>query len=222
MPNGKFEVSARNTALNVTERQIFDKVAVCVGHYAIPDMPTEKEYPGIDKVRKAKLIHSRDIKDCRNLKDRTICMLGAGFSAEDIGQMAAKFGAKHIHMCSRKPWFMHKGWPENVTFHTGLKEIVPVESDDGMSWGEEIHLTDGTIIRDVDDIIFATGFQCRFPFMHSDIAMNDMQRHLLNYQLYKTVLLPGNPNVAYIGMQKNIIFTMSDVQARMVAWHFTG
>ena len=46
---------------------------------------------------------------------------------------------------------MHKGWPENVTFHPCLKEIKHVESDDGMSFTEEIHLVDGTVIRDVDD-----------------------------------------------------------------------
>lgn len=222
LPSGKFEVNVRNTGLNCTERRIFDKVAVCTGHYSIPDMPTEKQYPGIDNVRKAKLIHSRDIKDCRNLKDRTVFMLGSGFSAEDIGQMAVKFGAKHVYMSSLDPWFMHKGWPENVTFHPCLREIKHVESDDGMSFTEEIHLVDGTVIRDVDDIIFSTGYQCRFPFMHGDIAMNDMQRHFLNYQLYKTVLMPGNPNLAYIGMQKNIIFNLPDVQARMVAQHFTG
>lgn len=169
LPDGKFEVTIRNLKDKTVERRVFDYVNVCVGHFTIPNMP---DYPGIDKVKKARVLHSRDIKDCRVLKDRTVFILGAGFSAEDIGQMAVKFGAKRIYFSSFDDPYISKGWPDYVTFHQCLKEIVSIHSNDPKEIGEEIHLVDGTIIRDVDDIVFATGFHGVFPFMHQDIALN--------------------------------------------------
>lgn len=83
LPDGKIEVHCRKLAEKCTSFiKVFDYLVVGNGHYTIPNMP---HYLGMEKVRRARLIHSRDIKDCRTVKDKSVFILGAGLSAEDIG-----------------------------------------------------------------------------------------------------------------------------------------
>lgn len=115
--------------------------------------------------------------------------------------MCVKFGAKRIYLSCRKPWFISKGWPKNVSFHACLKEIVPIESDDPLNFGERIHLVDGTVLKDIDLIIFATGYQTTFPFLEKSICPNPGCMFAAA-DLYKGIFLVGNPNIMFIGVQR--------------------
>ena len=92
-----------------------------------------------------------------------------------------------------------------------------------MVGGEELVLSDGSILRDVDDIIFCTGYQTTFPFLDASLQFNynseagnagDNRSGWVCKDLFKGVFLNSNPNVMYVGMQHQMItFPMSDVQA---------
>jgi trimethylamine monooxygenase len=88
---------------------------------------------------------------------------------------------------------------------------------------EELVLSDGSILRDVDDIIFCTGYQTTFPFLDASLQFNynseagnagDNRSGWVCKDLFKGVFLNSNPNVMFVGMQHQMItFPMSDVQA---------
>ena len=105
--------------------------------------------------------------------------------------MAIKFGAKRVYFSGIDDYYEFKGWPTNVSFHKCLKEFVPINADDPLNHGEELHLVDGTIIRDVDEIIFCTGYMGIYPFMHQDIHLDLTKRDQTNSDLFKGVLWPG-------------------------------
>ena len=137
--------------------------------------------------------------------------------------MAIKFGAKRLYFSSIDDFYVSKGWPDYVSFHKCLKEMVPINSGDPMNHGEELNLVDGTILLDVDEIVFCTGFLGIYPFMHQDINLKLTQRGQINTDLYKGVLWPGK-NLAYVGMHvgSGLLLLMEDLQTRLIRDHIVG
>ena len=67
--------------------------------------------------------------------------------------------------------------------------------------------------RDVDAIIFCTGYKHHFPFIASDLRLIT-KNVLYPPDLYKGVFFTGNPDLMYLGMQDQFYtFTMFDAEA---------
>lgn len=88
-------------------------------------MPNMPSFPGIGRLRHADVIHSHDFKKPQNYKDKTVLILGGSYSAEDIGSMVWKFGAKRVYISSLEDNLdkAYGGWPDCFSFHKALKEI---------------------------------------------------------------------------------------------------
>lgn len=93
----KYEVTTTDLPSAKNETKTFDFIIVCNGHYSTPNMPA---FPGIGRLRKAEVIHSHDFKKPQNYKGKNVLILGGSYSAEDIGSMVWKFGAKHVFISS--------------------------------------------------------------------------------------------------------------------------
>jgi len=73
----------------VLDGQEFDYVIVASGHYSVPNVPS---FPGIDKFP-GRVLHAHDFRDANEFAGKTLLLVGASYSAEDIALQCIKSGA---------------------------------------------------------------------------------------------------------------------------------
>ena len=198
LDGGGFEVTARNEETDSETRENFDHVVVATGHFSVPNVP---EYPGFETFN-GRILHAHDFRDAREFSGQDVLIVGASYSAEDIGSQCWKYGANSITQSSRSGATGY-AWPDNWT---ELAEAVDHVK------GKTVSFTDGTS-KDVDAIILCTGYKHHFPFLPDDLRLKTANR-LASADLYKGVVYNPNPEMFYLGMQDQwFTFNMFDAQA---------
>ena len=181
---GNFTITVHDHSKDSTYKEDFDHVICASGHFSTPNVPF---YPGFDTFN-GRVLHAHDFRDAREFAGKDILILGASYSAEDIGSQCWKYGAKSITTSYRSEPMGFK-WPENTaTFVDGTQ-------------------------KEVDAIILCTGYKHYFNFLPDDLRLKTANR-LATADLYKGVVYAHNPKMFYLGMQDQwFTFNMFDAQA---------
>ena len=195
--SGMFTVTVHDHAKDHVYSETFDHVIVASGHFSVPNVP---HYPGFESFN-GRLLHAHDFRDAREFSGKDILVMGASYSAEDIGSQCWKYGAKSITSCYRSaPMGFH--WPENWEEKPALERVE----------GNTAYFIDGTS-KHVDAIILCTGYKHFFNFLPDDLRLKTANR-LATADLYKGVVWVHNPKLFYLGMQDQwFTFNMFDAQA---------
>ena len=194
----QFEVTTRKEETDSESTEIFDHVVVASGHFSVPNVP---EYPGFDTFN-GRILHAHDFRDAREFAGQDILLIGASYSAEDIGSQCWKYGANSITQSSRSGATGYK-WPDNWTELAEAVEKVE---------GKTVTFTDGSS-KTVDAIILCTGYKHHFPFLPDALRLKTANV-LASDDLYKGVVWNHDPSLFYLGMQDQwYTFNMFDAQA---------
>ncbi|AMB58776.1 NAD(P)-binding domain-containing protein [Microterricola viridarii] len=192
-----FTVTVEDLVARTTESSEFDHVIVGSGHFSFPNVP---DFTGIETFP-GTLRHAHDFRGAESLADKDVLLIGASYSAEDIGIQAYKMGARSVTLSYRtKP--MGFDWPEDMT------EVPLIERFDG----SVAHFVDGTSKR-FDAVILCTGYLHHYPYLPSDLSL-DSPNNLYPDTLYRGVVSEANNKLFYLGAQDQwFTFNMFDAQA---------
>lgn len=192
-----FTVTAHDLVNDKAVVEVFDYVIVATGHFSTPNVP---HFDGIETFS-GRVLHAHDFREALEFKDKDVMIVGASYSAEDIGSQCWKYGAKSITACYRTaPMGFH--FPDNWETKPLLTKVE----------GKTCHFKDGTS-KDLDAIILCTGYLHHFPFMSDEIRLQATNR-MWTPDLYQAVAYEPNPKVMYLGMQDQFYtFNMFDAQA---------
>ena len=194
---GDFEITVHDMTEDRVYKERFDHVICASGHFSSPNVP---EYPGFDQFN-GRIVHAHDFRDAREFAGKDVLVVGASYSAEDIGSQCWKYGAKSVTSCYRSAP-MGFNWPENWEEKPAMERVE----------GKTVHFSDGSS-KDVDAIILCTGYKHYFPFLPDDLRLKTANR-LATADLYKGVVYVHNPKMFYLGMQDQwFTFNMFDAQA---------
>jgi trimethylamine monooxygenase len=194
---GNFTVTVHDQIKDSTYKEDFDHVICASGHFSTPNVPFYKGFETFN----GRVLHAHDFRDAREFAGKDILILGASYSAEDIGSQCWKYGAKSITTCYRSAP-MGFDWPEN------WQEVPALEYVDGNT----AMFRDGSQ-KQVDAIILCTGYKHFFNFLPDDLRLKTSNR-LAAADLYKGVVYAHNPKMFYLGMQDQwFTFNMFDAQA---------
>lgn len=202
----KFEITYEELKDRVTKSENFDFVVVATGHFSVPNVP---KFEGIEKFP-GRVLHGHDFRDAQEFAGKNILIVGASYSAEDIGLQCHKYGAKQVTMCWRtKPMGFH--WPQGMDERPLLTKLD----------GRTAHFKDGST-QEIDAIILCTGYQHHFPFLEEKLRLKTRNR-LNPPGLYKGVFWEKNPQLIYLGMQDQFYtFSMFDAQAWLARDYILG
>ncbi|SFT94140.1 NAD(P)-binding domain-containing protein [Sedimentitalea nanhaiensis] len=193
----KFTVTVHDHDKDSTYKQEFDHVICASGHFSTPNVPF---YEGFDTFN-GRVLHAHDFRDAREFTDKDILILGASYSAEDIGSQCWKYGCKSVTSSYRTAPMGFK-WPENWEEKPALVRVD----------GNTAYFSDGST-KNVDAIILCTGYKHYFNFLPDDLRLRTANR-LAAADLYKGVVYVHNPRMFYLGMQDQwFTFNMFDAQA---------
>lgn len=195
--SGMFSVTAHDYSKSHTYTEEFDYVINASGHFSTPNVPY---FEGIDWF-KGRVLHAHDFRDALEFKDKDILIVGASYSAEDIGSQCWKYGCKSVTLSYRtaSPGF---DWPDNWEEKPVLTKVE----------GKTCYFADGSS-KDIDAIIMCTGYIHHYPWFGDDMRLEDINRCWL-IDLYQSVAWIKNPKLFYIGAQDQwFTFNMFDAQA---------
>ena len=145
--------------------------------------------------------HAHDFRGAESFADKDVLLIGASYSAEDIGVQSYKMGARSVTL-SYRTQAMGFDWPE------GMREVPLVERFDGST----VHFSDGTS-GEYDAVVLCTGYLHHYPFLPSDLAL-DSPNCIYPATLYRGVVAESNDKLFYLGAQDQwFTFNMFDAQA---------
>ncbi|MGE5502531.1 MAG: flavin-containing monooxygenase [Ignavibacteriales bacterium] len=86
--------------------------------------------------------------------------------------------------------------------------------------GKQVRFADGSV-EDVDVIIYATGYDMKFPFFDDAALVPDAEHRL---PLFKRMMKPGIPNLFYMGFAQPLptLVNFAEQQAKLAAAYLTG
>jgi len=161
--NGKWLIHIRNVRAFDGELSVrsFDAVAVAsgvsslpkmsadAGHYDVPYIPF---YPGIDEFPATKITHSKYFRHASAFQDKRVLLIGNGSSGTDIGNQLVDHASAVFRSIRSKSHNMQCTDPR-------VRDIAPLKRFDANA----VELKDGTILDNIDAIIFCMGYLCCFP-----------------------------------------------------------
>lgn len=206
--DNSFNVTVTELRADKTYDEIFTHVIVAIGIFSTPkkaDIQGIATYPGF-------LINAHDVKDFTPFKDKSVLVIGSGFSAVDIATMSLKYGAREICVSHKLPPDL-LGWPVTMTQRPLVKNID----------SETVYFEDGTAMKP-EIIVLCTGYLCHFPFMDNDLRLRT-KLSLYPENLYKGLLFAkgGNGKLFYVGVMNHIFtFAFLDIQSAWVASYIRG
>ncbi|KAF2848033.1 thiol-specific monooxygenase [Plenodomus tracheiphilus IPT5] len=131
----------------------FDHLVVATGHNSVPRVP---QIPGLNAWKRG-LQHATTWRSGKEFTNKSILVIGTSESAIDLVLQSLPHVKGDIHVSQRSP---HPRYP-NVFDRLGVKVVTTIDH----FTEDEIHLAEGTVLRDIDHVVFATGYLHSHPFL---------------------------------------------------------
>ncbi|KAG5796275.1 hypothetical protein H9Q69_004701 [Fusarium xylarioides] len=166
----------------------FDHLVVATGHNSVPRVP---KISGLE-AWKGGLQHASTWRSGQEFKDKSILVIGTSESAIDLVLQSLPYVKGDIYVCQRTP---HPRYP-NVFDRPGVKIVTTIDH----FTEDTIHLHDGSVLRGIDVVVFATGYFYTYPFLSNTRPPVGPGGHRVP-GLYQHIFDIHNPNtIAFVGV----------------------
>jgi len=179
----KFEIVTKDMLTGETIMEGYDKCIWAAGMNGRPMMPESLMRTLREGGFSGRIVHSSDTANFEeDVKEKTILLIGGSFSGEDLALTAVKCGVRKVYISSRNDNVVSwtGAWPYNkvevlegqlpirVTENGRCIQFAAaecVQSEDYVPGEEEVQ----TELRDVDTIIFCTGYLPNVGMLGEDL-----------------------------------------------------
>ncbi|KAI8391792.1 uncharacterized protein BYT42DRAFT_610980 [Radiomyces spectabilis] len=191
----------------------YDAVVVASGHYTVPHIPA------IDGIvhasKKLRIMHSRDYRYPDAYRDQNLVVIGGGPSARDIVRETSSYAKRIYHSMRTEDGALLSAQGSSLP-NVQSTTVLTRFNEDG-----SIECQNGTILKDVDTIIFATGFLYSFPFLRFEKDLIVDGQNVQN--LYKYLFYIKNPTLAFVGLPiRTVPLPFAQSQSMVIARCWSG
>lgn len=183
----------------------YDAIVVASGHYSTIYIPDVKGIAEFHKAHPGVITHSKHYRTPEPFAGKKVVVVGNAASGLDI--------AAQISPVCRKPLLLSVQTPTSLAnLEWSGAEEVPV-IDEFLVAERGIRFRDGTVERDIDAVVFATGYLYTFPFLRSlkPPVVTDGRRVR---GLYKHLFHIDHPTLVFSGLPIKVVpFPTSQSQA---------
>ncbi|KAF5555303.1 thiol-specific monooxygenase [Fusarium napiforme] len=214
LPQGGVRLLLRRENANGTDtwsEEDFDHLVVATGHNSVPHVP---KIPGLE-TWKGGLQHASTWRSGHEFKNKSIFVIGTSESAIDLVLQSLPHVKGDIHVCQRTH---HPRYP-NVFDRPGVKLVTTIDR----FTENTIHLHDGSVLRGIDVVVFATGYFYTYPFLSSIRPPVGPGGHRVP-GLYQHIFDIHNPNtIAFVGVvNASLTWLTWEKSAFLVALFWSG
>lgn len=198
--------STQDEGEDIWWQETFDAVIVANGHYSIPFVP---EVPGLAEAEArfpGTVEHSKTYRGPQKYAGKVrppifaqfspnffqkVVVVGASVSATDIARDLIKTVESPVYASLRGP---HPVFGYAAFEHPKIHLKPGIAKVDSSSGSKTVTFSDGSTLRDVDNIIFGTGYLFSIPFLPS---VKVVDRRLDGF--YQHVWKQDDPTLAIVG-----------------------
>ncbi|KAI9358699.1 hypothetical protein BD770DRAFT_386793 [Pilaira anomala] len=202
----------------------FDAVVVATGHYAVPYVPDLPGLVELNQNKRISIMHSREYRVPDMFKDKKILVIGGGSSAIDIVRETSAV-AHTVYQSIRTQTELSRQaiiaqYAENIHQTALVKRIVHDNTTTTQSsW---VEFEDGQVLKDLDWIVFGTGYLYSFPFLPFQkdnlIVTGQKVHHLVHSMFYQP-----NPTLCFLGLPIRVVpMPLMQRQAIVMARYWSG
>ncbi|KAK3377763.1 FAD/NAD(P)-binding domain-containing protein [Podospora didyma] len=201
----QWDVDVRSLMTGEITSATYDAVVVASGHYSIIYIPEIKNAAQFHKTYPGIISHSKLYRNSESFADKKVVVVGNAASGLDIAAQISRVCQQLLLLSVRTPTP-----PANLA-HVGAEEVSLIEEFLVSERG--IRFQDGRVEKDVDAVIFATGYLFSFPFLASfnpPLISNGRQVN----GLYKDLFQMDHPTLVFPGLPIKVVpFPLSESQA---------
>ncbi|KAL1427554.1 hypothetical protein MTO96_017256 [Rhipicephalus appendiculatus] len=187
---GRWDVLVRDLDTNADHMETFDAVAVCVGHHVYPNVPHFKRQERF----RGRILHTHSLKNADSFRNRRVAVVGIGNSGGDAVVDVSHVALETYLSTRRGAWVTSRigpnGVPIDIFLKTRLKthtmSVLPESVANDYMESFSNGFFDHEAATPLDDVILATGYQIKFPFLPKEVVSVEENQ----VQLYKYVFPP--------------------------------
>lgn len=191
----------------------FDAVIVASGQYNVPLVP---DIEGLDlafKAYPANFEHAKSFRSKDDYVNKKVVVVGGNISSADL--------VADLHVVAKSPLYVsQRGRNDTLTFAWGLPNIdvrPTIKKLEMENRGINVTFSDGTKVKDIDKVIFATGYHLSYPFLDP----NPVTPNNRVAGFYQHIFKIGDPSLALVGQVRAAVsFRVYEYQAVAVARYF--
>ncbi|KAK8116470.1 uncharacterized protein PG998_004751 [Apiospora kogelbergensis] len=210
----------------------FDAVVVASGHYSVPYVPAVEGLEAMQRARPGSVLHSKHFRGRDAYRDKNVVVVGASVSAADIAFDVAEVAAStHAVVIGHT---MNRYFGDGAFHHPRIHRcpsvkrvtVTPVTNATSIPKAQ-VELVDGTVIPDVDHIIFGTGFSWTLPFFHPSSSSSEPKVPVVRNNrvpdLWQHVVWRHDPTLLFVGaVGAGLTFKIFEWQAVLAARLLAG
>lgn len=181
-----------------------------------PQVPAVKGLEAYIKAFPGRIVHSKSYRSAEHYRHKRILVIGNSASGHDVTVGIVKTAQFPVYQSRRTPshWDGNEP-PEGIVWKPVIREYLPTG---------EILFEDGSILRDIDQVIYCTGYKASFPFWNSKVngaSIYDYRRdHIVGNYLH--VFITDFPTIGIVGIPRTLTFRSFNYQAIALARIFSG
>lgn len=195
----------------------FDAVVVASGHFNVPYIPHIDGLAEFEQARPGSVKHTKMFRGRDAYRGKRVVVVGASVSAADT--------AYDLVGMARGPVYAvilgHKanGYFGDVAFqHPGISQKPSISNVTTENSERTVHFVDGTFVREVDEIIFGTGYTWSLPFLPQVQVRNNRVPGL-----YQHVVYQDDPTLLFVGaVSAGLTFKVFEWQSVLAARVLAG
>ncbi|KKK15779.1 hypothetical protein AOCH_002553 [Aspergillus ochraceoroseus] len=212
----EWSVTAENLRTGTKTVDSYDAVVVASGHFDVPYLPDipglhdwNDAYPGV-------ISHSKFFDSPRPFRNKKVIVVGSSASGLDIGNQINELSKGKVLASQRTDLYLSPTATDKAYFPE-IVEFLPPASHE-----RAVRFADGRVEKDIDAIVFCTGFFYSFPFLSSlDPPVITNGRRVRN--TYQHLFYLYNPTLVLPVLPQRIIpFPLSENQAAVFSRVWSG
>ncbi|KAJ5910054.1 hypothetical protein N7504_004697 [Penicillium tannophilum] len=213
-PRTEWTVTWRDLKTNQVSDAKFDAVIVANGHHNDPNVPVIPGLAEWDQMYPGSVIHSSLYRRADSFTNKKVIVVGHSASGIDIASQISEVSQHPLLISERTKTILS---PEKAAVAKSLPEIILLDPTN-----RRVLFANDHEERDVDCIVFCTGYHFSLPFL-SSLQPSIITDGLRPHNLYRHVFYTFEPTLALIGFQQRIVpFVISQAQGAWVARVFSG
>ncbi|KAF2658833.1 putative dimethylaniline monooxygenase [Lophiostoma macrostomum CBS 122681] len=200
--------------------ETFDAVIIANGHYSVPIVP---QVPGLNEYMKkypGRVVHSKSYRTSESYSGQRVVVIGNSASGHDITTQLVESRKPQLPIYqSRRSKSLWDG-PDTPPDIEWKPIIARFDAE-----ADEIIFTDNTRLRNIDAVIYCTGYAPSFPFWNTEAnggPLYDYDDGHLKGIYQHTFFRSFSNTLGIIGMPRVLTFRSFEYQAIALARLFAG
>ncbi|CCD24004.1 N,N-dimethylaniline monooxygenase NDAI_0C03440 [Naumovozyma dairenensis CBS 421] len=196
----------------------FDYVVIATGHFTEPNIP--KGIPNLEHWFTNKhAFHAKDFQNAEIARGKTIVVIGNGSSGTDIRNQLSTV-ARKVYNSVNDP-----SLSSPLDNFKDIIELVPKIIK--TNWeSRSIELEDGRVLKNVDYLIYATGYLYAFPFFEEKMKVELLGEDRTSkgvHHLWEHLFYQPDPTLAFSLLPTMVVpFPLAELQACVIVKVFTN